>query len=44
MGLPSPTYTAQRAYVAIMFETIGRLLEAASQTDEEIQQEQQDAN
>ena len=39
MELPSPTYTAQRAYVAIMFETIGRLLEAASQSDPEIERE-----
>ena len=39
MEVPSPTYAAQRAYVVIMFETIGRLLEAASATDPEIARE-----
>jgi hypothetical protein len=37
-GIASP-YAAQRAYVALMFETIGRLLEAASQSDVEIERE-----
>ncbi len=35
----SPTYAAQKAYVAMMFETIGRLLEAASKSDTEIVRE-----
>ncbi len=35
----SPTYAAQKAYVAMMFETIGRLLEASSKSDTEIQHE-----
>lgn len=35
----SHIYAAQRAYVALMLETIGRLLVAASATDPEVQRE-----
>jgi hypothetical protein len=38
-GAGAPAYAAQRAYVALMFEMIGRLLVAASKSDPEIQRE-----
>lgn len=33
LKISSPTYAAQKAYVAVMLETIGRLLEASSKSD-----------
>jgi hypothetical protein len=39
VGDGGPTYAVQRAYVALMFDMIGRLLVAASETDSDIQRE-----